>query len=86
MTKHLSKKQRQLQDGMVFHAANIVKFASLLILRNQGWGETRLTRFSEKFDELLIDVNSDRLTFSDIMLTLEQETGLNHQDFLIKSR
>ncbi len=86
MAKPLSKKQRQLQDDIAIHAANTVKMAALLVLRNQGWGVTRLTRFSEKFDELLVDVNEGRLTFSDISITLEEEIGVSSKDFLIYSR
>lgn len=86
MSKPLSKKQRQLQDDMVLFAINTVKFTALLVLRNQGWGATRLTRFSDKMDELLTDINSERLTFSDIMLTLEEETGLSHKEFLLKTK
>lgn len=86
MTKPLSRKQRQLQDDASIYVANTVKLTSLLILRNQGWGITRLTRFSEKFDELLVDVNEERLTFSDIAIALEEELSLKHKAFLIKAR
>ncbi len=86
MSKPLSKKQRQLQDDMVIHVANTVKLASLLVLRNQGWGATRLIRFSEQFDELLVDINENRLTFSDLAITLEEELGVSSKEFLVYSR
>lgn len=83
MSKPLSKKQRQLQDEMTMHAANMVKFAALLVLRNQGWGAKRLTLFSDKFNEILMDINADRLTFSDLLTAIGDETGLNPKDFIV---
>ena len=86
MSKPLSRKQRQLQDDMAIYATNVVKFVSLLILRNQGWGAARLTRFSKKFDEMVLDINEERLTFSDLAITIQEETGINTKDFIISDK
>lgn len=84
------KAQRQRQDEKrkkdIIYAVNIVKFTSILALRNQGWGPTRLARFSEKFDTIFTDINSGLLTFSDIMITVQQETGIDPKEFVIEAK
>lgn len=92
MYKHvtMAKKQRQRQDEKrnkdIIYAVNTVKFTSLLALRNQGWGATRLNRFSEKFDEIFVDINAGLLSFTDIMLTLKEELGIEPSQFVVDTR
>lgn len=68
----------------VMNSINTVKMVSLLVLRNQGWGRTRISRFSENFNDLLMDVAQGHLSFVDIVETLEEETGLKHDELSIK--
>jgi hypothetical protein len=56
---------------------------SLLALRNQGWGEARLKRFSEQFNEIVADVSHEHLSLSDITETLERETGISLKDLRV---
>lgn len=89
MAKPISKQKRQKErqdekrDRDIIYTVNIVKFTSILALRNQGWGKKRLNRFSKKFDDIFVDLNDKRLSFSDIMLTIQQETGIEPRDFVI---
>lgn len=84
------KKQREKQDEKrnkdIIYAVNTVKFTALLALRNQRWGKKRLTRFSEKFDAIFVDINAGRLSFTDIMLTLQEETGMAPSQFVTDLR
>ena len=84
MTKILSRSKRQLQDNETLHAVNAVKMVSLLVLRNQGWGGTRLLRFSEEFNSLVESVSQELLSLTDISDTLYDETGLKLSDLTIK--
>ena len=83
-TKPLSRTQRQLRDESVKHSVNAVKNISMLVLRNQGWGESRLRRFSSQFNEIVEDVSQDHLTLTDIADTLFDETGLSMKDLRIE--
>ena len=79
-------KVSQDQKDMAYQAVHAVKFAALLVLRNQGWGATRLVRFNERLDALLNDISKNLLSFPDIIKTLEEETGINHKDFVMKTQ
>ena len=84
MTKPLSRRQRQLQDEQTLHAVNAVKFVSMLVLRNQGWGDTRIRRFSNQFNEIIEDISHERLSLTDVADTLYDETGLDMRVLSIK--
>jgi hypothetical protein len=81
--KPLSLAQRRLQDEQTLHAVNAVKMVSILTLRNEGWGEKRLTKFSESFNEIVADVSSGLLSLSDIPDTIEKETGLTLKELAV---
>lgn len=82
--KPLSRSQRQLQDQQTIHAVNAVKMVTILALRNQGWGESRLRRFSEQFNTIVSDVSHERLTLTDIADTIYDETGLSMKDLRVE--
>lgn len=77
-------KVSQLEYTQIMNTINAVKMASLLILRNQGWGETRILRFSDKFNEVLLDVSGGKLSLRDISEVLEEETGLTFDQLKVE--
>jgi hypothetical protein len=79
VNKPLSRTKRQLQDEETKHAVNAVKMVSLLVLRNQGWGESRLRRFSNQFNDVVEDVSHGHLTLTDIADTIYDETTLDYK-------
>lgn len=82
-TKPLSRTKRQLQDQETKHAVNAVKMVSLLVLRDQGWNQVRLRRFSNKFNEIVEDVSQGHLTLTDIADTIFDETGLDMKELRV---
>jgi hypothetical protein len=84
MAKPLSRSQRQLQDQQTIHAINAVKYVALLTLRNQGWGDVRLRRFSEQFNDIIADVSNEYLTLTDIADTIHDETGLTMKELAVR--
>lgn len=82
--KPLSRSQRQLRDEQTKHAVNATKFVSMLVLRNQGWGESRIRRFSNQFNEIIEDISHDRLSLTDVSDALYDETGLDMQTLSVK--
>jgi hypothetical protein len=56
---------------------------SILALRNEGWGEARLKRFSDAFNAIVEDVSKGLLSLSDIPETIEKETGLSLKELQI---
>lgn len=84
MAKSLSRRQRQLQDEQTLHAVNAVKFVSMLVLRNQGWGDVRIRRFSNQFNELIEDISHERLSLTDVADALYDETGLDMKVLAVK--
>lgn len=84
MAKVLSRRQRQLQDEQTIHAVNAVKFVSMLVLRNQGWGDTRIRRFSNQFNEIIEDISHERLSLTDVADALFDEVGLGMKDLRVE--
>jgi hypothetical protein len=82
--KPLSRTTRQLQDEQTKHAVNAVKMVSLLALRDQGWGESRLRKFSNKFNDIVEDVSHGYLTLTDIADTIYDETGLSMKELRVE--
>lgn len=78
------KKEKEIEDNRTMHAIMAVKMASLLVLRNEGWGDVRLARFSEKFNTLVEDVSNGWLTLQDIADTIYDEVGLSTKDLSIR--
>lgn len=88
VSRKFSKKRRKREEKVAeietaMNFVNAVKMASMLVLRNEGWGHTRLLRFSTKFDEVLSDVSAKRLSLSDIPGVLEEETGLKIEEIVL---
>lgn len=84
INKSRRAKQKQVEEmEKVIKSINAVKMVSLLVLRDEGWGETRLRRFGTKFNTLMADISENRLSLSDIPKVLEEETGLNIDEMLL---
>ena len=62
-----------------------VKMLALYVLRNQGWGTVRLQKFTDKFNEYMVDVSNGLFSLSDIATVIEEETGLTLEDLKVKS-
>lgn len=84
MAKPLSRSQRQLQDQQTIHAVNAVKFVAMLVLRNQGWGDTRIRRFSNQFNDIIEDISHERLSLTDVADTLYDEIGLDMKTLSVR--
>lgn len=84
MTKPLSRRQRQLQDDQTLHAVNAVKFVAMLVLRNQGWGDVRIRRFSNQFNDIIEDISHERLSLTDVADVLFDETGLDMRTLSVR--
>ncbi len=54
---------------------NVVMAAGLALRDELGFSKSRLERFYRKFTEINDDIAAGRLTYSDIMDTLKEETG-----------
>lgn len=63
---------------------NAVKMISMLVLRNNGWGNVRIQRFSDDFDVIINDVSEGYLSIWDIPSVLEEETGLESEKLIVK--
>ena len=75
--------QRRAAIAQTMNICEAVKMITFYVLRNEGWGATRLKRFSDKWNEYLIDVAEGRFTLSDILDVITQETGLTLQELKI---
>lgn len=65
-------------------AVNASKMIAILVLRNQGWGESRLRRFSEQFNDQVDSINRKYMSLSDIGDTIFDETGLSMKDLRVE--
>ena len=74
----------QTEYRQVMNTLNAVKMASLLVLRDQGWGKVRIQRFSERFNEVLLNVSQGWLSLSDISDMLEDEIGLGLDELKVE--
>lgn len=64
-------------------ALNIVNVFPLLVLRDKfGFGKKRLKRFSKEYLEVIDAYNEGYLDLSDVIKTIEKETGLDYSDFI----
>lgn len=65
---------------------NVSKLASMLALRNRGWGKKRLLEYSEDFDLIINDMSHGTISSVDITETLMDETGVTmEQTRMIKA-
>lgn len=80
-----SKKElaRQAQIAHTMNVCEAVKMITFYVLRNQGWGAVRLKRFSDKWNQYLMDVAEGRFSLTDISEVLTLETGLTVEDLMI---
>lgn len=79
-----SDKITPLEYQQVINSINAVKMAALLTLRNEGWGNQRLSRFSKNFNVVLKDVSDGWLSLSDISGVIEEETGLTWDELKVE--
>lgn len=82
--KKMREREQQLEQmENTMKAINASKMVAMLVLRNHGWGGTRLKRFSENFDEIMMDISAGRLSTGDIPAVLEEETGLKRYEITL---
>lgn len=74
----MSPARKQTKEDLVktVNMVRAVKMASLLALRNRGWGNKRLKEFNDEFNTIIADVSKGYLSLVDIVAVLEKETGL----------
>ena len=72
--------KRRRKDEITLNSLAATKMISMLALRNRGFGHSRLKEFSDDFNEILIDVSDGRLSLTDILDVLKDETDLNMED------
>lgn len=80
----IRRQKKKEENARTIHAIEAVKMISLLTLRNQGWGEKRLVKFNDDFNNILEDVSNGHLSLSDIADTIHKETGLRLVDLSLK--
>lgn len=80
---HRRKQKKDKEALRTLQAMNAIKMASILVLRNKGWGAEELKDFSGEFNTVLGDVSNGWLSLSDIAETIEKETGLTLEDLRI---
>lgn len=78
--RHKFKKKQRRNDEITLNSLAATKMISMLVLRNRGFGHSRLKEFSDDFNEILVDVNNGLLSLSDILQVLKDETDLNPED------
>ena len=74
------KKKRRRNDEITLNSLVATKMISMLVLRNRGFGHSRLKEFSDDFNEILQDVSDGRLSLTDILQVLKDETDLDLED------
>ena len=72
--------KRRRKDETTLNSLAATKMISMLALRNRGFGHSRLKDFSDDFNVILKDVSDGRLSLSDILDVLKDETDLNIDD------
>ncbi len=75
-----NKRINDVEYRHLMAAFNSAKLASMLVMRDKGWGKQRLMEFSGSFDQLLADISSKNLSTLDIVQVLEDETGIKLED------
>ena len=78
--RHKFKKKRRRNDEITLNSLAATKMISMLALRNRGFGHSRLKEFSDDFNEILQDVSDGRLSLTDILEVLKDETDLDSDD------
>ena len=73
-----------LNTEEIIRTVNAVKVISVLVLRNQGWADIRIRRFSQQFDDILDKVTNGRMTLSEIADIVHDETGLSLAELQVK--
>ena len=77
--KKFKMKQRR-RDETTLNSLAATKMIAMLALRNKGYGHSRLKEFSDDFNVILQDVSDGRLSLTDILEVLKDETDLDIED------
>lgn len=78
-----NKRINQIEEQHIMATFNVAKLASMLSLRDKGYGKKRLMEFSEDFDRILSDISEANLQSLDIVKALEDETGIKLDDIKV---
>ena len=70
------KELEKVKRDATSNAVKITHLFPLWVLRNQGWGEKRIRRFMNEYDELWDAYNQGYVSLVDIAQQLEKETGI----------
>lgn len=70
------KELEKTKENATKNAVQITQLFPLWVLRNQGWGEKRIRRFMDEYDELWDAYNRGYVSLVDIAQQLEKETGI----------
>lgn len=64
-------------------ALDVVNMFPLLVLRDKfGFGKKRLERFTNEYLGVIHAYNEGYLNLTDVIKTIEKETGLDYSDFI----
>ena len=72
--------RKRRKDEITLNSLAATKMIAMLALRNKGFGHSRLKEFSDDFNIILQDVSDGRLSLTDILEVLKDETDLNLED------
>lgn len=80
----INKVKENLKDQECLRALNAGKILAAMVLRDKGFGSSRLYDFSNKFDEELEKVMRGDKTLEYIQDVITDETGLTQAELKVK--
>lgn len=72
------KQQEDLRKMKLYIEAS--KLIAMYVLRNEGWGESRLRKFNDKFNSYMNDIDDKWITIADIEGVLKEEVGIDFEE------
>ncbi len=84
MQERSNKRINSVEYEHIMATFNVAKLASMLSLRDKGYGKKRLMEFSDKFNMILTDISAANLATLDIVKVLEDETGISLEDIKVR--
>ena len=80
----INKVKENLKDPECLRTLNAGKILAVMVLRDKGFGSSRLYDFSNKFDEELEKVMRGDKTLEYIQDVITDETGLTQAELKVK--
>lgn len=75
--EEMEKIAERAKLSAVEEAVEMLLMLSLLVLRNMGWGKTRLKRFKDDFQKQIKALEEGYISIQDITQMIYEETGFN---------